>query len=58
MGFIFSVFSFFSGSFSEHSALIEGIEQMYKAKARDALFYKRGFLKKKDSSKIKSDYNK
>lgn len=48
MGFIFSVFSFMTGSFSEHSALIEAIEQMYKAKARDAFFYKRGILQKKD----------
>lgn len=58
MGFIFSIFSFFTGSFAEHSAIIEGIENMYKAKARDAFFYKRGVLQKKDANFIKSDYNK
>ena len=58
MGFMFSIFSFITGSFAEHSALIEGIEQMYKAKARDSYFYKRGVLQKKEANKIKSDYNK
>ena len=47
-----------TGSFAEHSALIEGIEQMYKAKAKDAYFYKRRVLQKKDLNLIKKEYNK